>query len=144
MKKIMLAAAVAALLSGCVTFPTQESEQVKVIWDDVNEIQGCKHLGTVIGSEGHFYDYWLHADKDMVWGTLNQMRIKAAEKGADLLYLYQPFGFLSSVTMFGNAYACGEKLADAEVVAEDVTAEDPAAEETSTEVTTDTSISDVK
>ncbi|OEE67056.1 hypothetical protein A1OO_14950 [Enterovibrio norvegicus FF-33] len=108
MKNISLCAAwvSAALLSGCVTFPTQESEQVQVIWDDINAIQGCEHKGTVIGSEGHFYDYWLHADKDMVWGTLNQMRMKAAEKGGNVLYLYQPFGFSSSVTMFGNAYAC--------------------------------------
>ncbi|EOD77190.1 putative outer membrane lipoprotein [Grimontia indica] len=115
MKKVMLSVALASatLLSGCVTFPTQQSEQVKVIWDDVNAIQGCEHKGTVIGSEGHFYDYWLHADKDMVWGTLNQMRIKAADKGANVLYLYQPFGFSSSVTMFGNAYAC-ENAADIE------------------------------
>ncbi|APP08331.1 DUF4156 domain-containing protein [Vibrio harveyi] len=106
MKKLMTGAALAALLTGCVTFPTQESEQVKVIWDDANAIANCQHLGTVIGSEGHFYDYWLHADKDMVWGTLNQMRIKAAELGGDTLYLYLPLGFSSSVTMFANAYKC--------------------------------------
>ncbi|MEF1260169.1 DUF4156 domain-containing protein, partial [Vibrio harveyi] len=29
MKKLMTGAALAALLTGCVTFPTQESEQVK-------------------------------------------------------------------------------------------------------------------
>lgn len=100
------ALASSALLSGCVTFPTIRSEQVKVVWDDVNAIQGCEHKGTVIGSEGHFYDYWLHADKDMVWGTLNQMRAKTAEQGGNVLYLYKPLGFLSSVTMIGNAYAC--------------------------------------
>ncbi|USH05453.1 DUF4156 domain-containing protein [Grimontia kaedaensis] len=120
MKKVMLSVALASatLLSGCVTFPTRQSEQVKVIWDDVNAIQGCKHKGTVIGSEGHFYDYWLHADKDMVWGTLNQMRIKAAEKGANVLYLYQPLNFSSSVTMFGNAYACENTAAIEETMAD--------------------------
>lgn len=78
MKALMIGVAVsiATLLTGCVTFPTTESEQVKVIWDDVDALKGCEHKGTVIGSEGHFYDYWLHADKDMVWGTLNQMRKK--------------------------------------------------------------------
>ncbi|KXF83319.1 DUF4156 domain-containing protein [Enterovibrio coralii] len=94
------------LLSGCVTFPTPESNQVDVVWDDINAIQGCELKGTVIGSEGHFYDYWLHADKDMVWGTLNQMRQKAFDLDANVLYLYQPLGFSTSVTMFGNAYAC--------------------------------------
>ncbi|RJX75245.1 DUF4156 domain-containing protein [Vibrio sinensis] len=110
----------ATTLTGCVTFPTDESEQVDVIWDDTAALQGCEHKGTVIGSEGHFYDYWLHADKDMVWGTLNQMRIKAAEQGADTLYLYQPLGFLSSMTMFGNAYDCSVKNS---VVAEKIQAE---------------------
>ena len=32
-------------------------------------------------------------------GKLNPMRIKAAELGADTLYLYQPLGFSSSVTI---------------------------------------------
>lgn len=114
MKKIVLGVAAATLLSGCVTFPTLESEQVEVVWDDTNAIQGCEYKGTVIGSEGHFYDYWLHADKDMVWGTLNQMRAKTAEKGGNVLYLYQPLGFISSVTMLGNAYACGAEMTGVE------------------------------
>jgi len=86
MKKRVMTLALAASLTGCVTFPTQESEQVQVLWDNVNAIENCELMGTVIGSEGHFYDYWLHADKDMVWGTLNQMRIKAVDLGADTLY----------------------------------------------------------
>lgn len=97
------------VLSGCVTFPTQESEKVDVVWDEVKAVENCQRMGVVFGSEGHFYDYWLHADKDMVWGTLNQMRIKAAALGADTLYLYQPLNFSSSVTMFGNAYLCNTK-----------------------------------
>ncbi|MGU3847195.1 DUF4156 domain-containing protein, partial [Vibrio diabolicus] len=48
----------------------------------------------------------LHADKDMVWGPLNQMRIKAADLGADTVYLYEPLDFSTSVTMFANAYKC--------------------------------------
>ena len=122
MKALMIGVAVsiATLLTGCVTFPTAESEQVKVIWDDVDALKGCEHKGTVIGSEGHFYDYWLHADKDMVWGTLNQMRKKAAALGGDTLYLYQPFDFNSSVTMFANAYACQPAQPDVDVVEETV------------------------
>ncbi|MDD1780538.1 DUF4156 domain-containing protein [Enterovibrio sp. ZSDZ35] len=112
-KALFCLAASASLLSGCVTFPTQESNQVDVIWDDVAAIQDCELMGTVIGSEGHFYDYWLHADKDMVWGTLNQMRQKAHDLDANVLYLYQPLGFSSSVTMFGNAYSCGDTTKNA-------------------------------
>lgn len=108
MKKLIVSSMLAStlLLSGCVTFPTTESTNVDVIWDDVKAIENCERLGIVYGSEGHFYDYWFHADKDMLWGTINQMRIKAAALGANTIYLYQPLGFSSSVTMFANAYLC--------------------------------------
>lgn len=95
-------------LSGCITFPTAESRHVKVIWNNPAAINTCVHKGTIFGSEGHFYDYWLHSDQDMVWGTLNELRIKAHKLNADTVYLYENFGFLSSVTMMGNAYDCSQ------------------------------------
>lgn len=112
MKTLIVSSMLASsmILTGCVTFPTQESEKVAVIWDEVEVVKDCQRMGIVFGSEGHFYDYWLHADKDMVWGTLNQMRKKAADLGADTLYLYQSLNFLSSVTMFGNAYLCEQPV----------------------------------
>ena len=114
MKLVKLAATaiLCANLSGCITFPTDESNTVKVLWDDTGALVGCEHKGTVIGSQGHFYDYWLHADKDMVWGTLNEMRIKAAKLNADTIYLYKPLGFTGSVTMIANAYDCDAPVAE--------------------------------
>lgn len=103
-----------ANLTGCITFPTDESNTVKVLWDDTDALVGCEHKGTVIGSQGHFYDYWLHADKDMVWGTLNEMRIKAAKLNADTIYLYKPLGFTGSVTMIANAYDCDAAVTEIE------------------------------
>ncbi|GIU32325.1 DUF4156 domain-containing protein [Shewanella sp. MBTL60-007] len=111
--KLSAIALFCASLTGCITFPTDESNTVKVLWDDPIALQGCEHKGTVIGSQGHFYDYWLHADKDMVWGTLNEMRIKAAKLDADTIYLYKPLGFTGSVTMIANAYQCGDKATEA-------------------------------
>ncbi|WP_067515425.1 DUF4156 domain-containing protein [Endozoicomonas ascidiicola] len=96
----------ASALSGCITFPTEESKEISVIWDETQRIQHCTLKGTVFGSEGHFYDHFLHSDKDMIWGTINQMSIKAAALGADTLYLYRPFQFVGSVTMMANAYDC--------------------------------------
>lgn len=104
--KLASALSLLAALSGCITFPTPESEQVKVIWDDINFIEKCEYKSTVYGSEGHFYDYWLHADKNMVWGALNQMRIETAKRGGNVLYLYSSLSFSSSVTMMGNVYYC--------------------------------------
>ncbi len=94
------------IISGCVTFPTESSKKVAIIWDDPSAISDCLRMGLVYGSEGHFYDFWLHSDVDMIWGTLNQMSIKAEALGANTLYLYQPLNFSSSVTMFANAYLC--------------------------------------
>ncbi|KEI73447.1 DUF4156 domain-containing protein [Endozoicomonas elysicola] len=110
-KKCLLGLMVSLSLTGCITFPTEESGKVQVVWDETDRIEGCELKGTVYGSEGHFYDYWLHSDRDMVWGTINQMSIKAVDMGADTLYLYRPFGFLSSVTMMANAYDCRVKIA---------------------------------
>ncbi|WP_299803168.1 DUF4156 domain-containing protein [uncultured Shewanella sp.] len=104
--KLAAIALMCSSLTACITFPTDESNTVKVLWDDTLSLQGCELKGTVIGSQGHFYDYWLHADKDMVWGTLNEMRIKAAKLDADTIYLYKPLGFTGSVTMIANAYDC--------------------------------------
>ena len=109
--KLAAIALMCSSLTVCITFPTDESNTVKVLWDDTDALLGCAHKGTVIGSQGHFYDYWLHADKDMVWGTLNEMRIKAAKLGADTIYLYKPLGFTGSVTMIANAYDCESPVA---------------------------------
>ena len=110
MKTLKLVAAFlfTSALTACVTFPTVESEKVMVVWDNPDEVKNCDLIGPVIGSEGHFYDYWLHADRDMLWGTLNQLRIKAAEMGGDKVYLYSPIGFSSSFTQLANVYACGD------------------------------------
>ncbi|NLS12764.1 DUF4156 domain-containing protein [Vibrio sp. SM6] len=106
----LIAVASVFALSGCVTFPTDQSNAVAVAWDNEAALQGCEYRGTVYGSEGHFYDFWLHADKDMVWGAMNQMRKKTAEQGGNLLYLYPPMRFTGSVTMMGNAYDCPSPL----------------------------------
>ena len=91
------------------TFPTPESEQVRVVFDDIKQLENCDLVGPVIGSEGHFYDYWLHADRDMMWGAMNQMRIKAVEMGGDNILLFQPLGFSSSVTTSAAVYACSDE-----------------------------------
>ncbi|QDF67266.1 DUF4156 domain-containing protein [Shewanella sp. SNU WT4] len=108
--KYLIAALLPLMLTGCITFPTENSNNVKVIWDNHYSIAECQYLDTVLGSEGHFYDFWLHSDQNMVWGTLNQMRIKTAALGGDTLYLYQPLGFLGSVTMMANAYDCSGQM----------------------------------
>ena len=109
LKPFLPIALLSASLTGCITFPTEESKKVSVIWDETHRIQHCDLKGTVFGSEGHFYDHFIHSDRDMIWGAINQMSIKAAALGADTLYLYRPFQFVGSVTLMANAYDCREK-----------------------------------
>ena len=69
-------------VTACVTFPTEESAHVKILWENSVAIENCTYKGTVIGSQGHFYDYWLHSDRDMVSGLTHQC-----------LYFEQPHTF---------------------------------------------------
>lgn len=74
-------------LTACVTFPTEESAQVKILWENSVAIENCTYKGTVIGSQGHFYDYWLHSDRDMVWGTLNELRTSKAMRSVPIQFI---------------------------------------------------------
>ena len=77
LKQGVLVAAMAAVLTGCVTSPTAGTEYVNILWDEVSKVESCTLKGTLIASEGHFYDYWFLSDKDMFRGSLNQMRANA-------------------------------------------------------------------
>ena len=37
-------------VTACVTFPTEESAHVKILWENSVAIENCTYKGTVIGS----------------------------------------------------------------------------------------------
>ena len=104
--------ALAVLLSGmalvgCSTSPLlADASRVAITWD-ANDIQNtCERRGTLIGSQGSWYNFWLISDRDLTQGALNQLRNQAAELGANTVSLYSPPDFSTSVTLIGNAYYC--------------------------------------
>ncbi|MDD1795283.1 DUF4156 domain-containing protein [Enterovibrio sp. ZSDZ42] len=105
MKKWLLVTA-PFLLSACVTMPEPKSENINVLWGDALEMTACEDKGVVVGSQGHWYDYWMISDGTLTEGAVNQMRNKAMALGADTLLLYSPKPFSTSVTFLAKAYRC--------------------------------------
>ena len=95
------------VLAGCSTSPLLvDASRVVLTWD-ANDIQNtCERRGTLIGSQGSWYNYWFISDRDLTQGALNQLRNQAAALGANTVSLYSPPDFSTSVTLIGNAYYC--------------------------------------
>ena len=66
----------------------------------------CKHLGEVIGSEGHWYTYLFISNTDLTQGALNDIYNKANELGANVVFISDDITFVTSVTFYGQAYHC--------------------------------------
>ncbi|WP_434360977.1 DUF4156 domain-containing protein [Parasalinivibrio latis] len=105
----------ALLLQGCVARIQPSGQEVTVLWGEPNRVAHCENRGTVVGSEGHWYDYWILSYDAMINGSLNQMKNEAGKRGADTVYLYDPMTFVSSVTFMANAYKCNSDNAQAVV-----------------------------
>ena len=69
----------------------------------------CQYLGTLISSQGHWYDYLFITNPDLVRGATNDMSNKANEIGANIVYINNNIDFATSVTLLGQAYHCIQK-----------------------------------
>ncbi|MGR5064378.1 DUF4156 domain-containing protein [Photobacterium sp. DNB22_13_2] len=95
------------VLAGCSTTPLLDTAHDIVLTWDTNDVHNtCERRGTLIGSQGSWYNYWLISDRDLTQGALNQLRNQAHTLGANQVSLYSPPDFSSSVTLIGNAYYC--------------------------------------
>lgn len=94
------------LLSACSVIqlnPDAAHVQFTSVSDTLNQ---CEYRGEIIGSEGHWYTYLFIANEDLMQAALNDMRNQAAAKGANTVYLEEPYVFGASVTILGLAYSC--------------------------------------
>jgi hypothetical protein len=101
------------LVSSCaVTTLLPDSDPVRIIFH--NELPGlsktslsdCDYLGTVISSEGHWYDFLYISNAELARGSLNDMHNKASQMGANIVYIDNNVDFKTSVTFLGQAYRC--------------------------------------
>ena len=100
------------LITSCtVTHKPAESEQVRLIFSKEFELvlknaDKCSYLGEIIGSDGHWYDYLFISNTRLTQGAFNNLRNKAYALGANIVYVDDDIGFSTSVTFYGQAYAC--------------------------------------
>ena len=101
------------LVSSCaVTQLSPDVDPVRIIFH--NELPGlsrtslsdCDYLGSVISSEGHWYDFLYISNAKLARGSLNDMHNKASQMGANIVYIDNNVDFKTSVTFLGQAYRC--------------------------------------
>lgn len=111
MKKI-LAISLGMIASSCsVIQNTPESEHIRLIFNKefdqaVMRVSDCRYLGSVVGTEGHWYDYLFISNKALTYAALNDMRNSGLAIGANIIYVNDNIGFSTSVTFYGQAYHC--------------------------------------
>ena len=118
MKIILPILVIALISSACASYINQIDENSKSVrlhffikdaMDDTQFValeQQCEHLGEVIGSQGHWYDYLFLSNKLMTQGALNDIRNEAHQIGANKVVIHKNMMFITSVTMMGQAYNC--------------------------------------
>ncbi|GIU50430.1 MULTISPECIES: DUF4156 domain-containing protein [Shewanella] len=101
-----LVLAIITSLSGCITLAAPQTQEIEVLWSEQGDMDVCELKGTLIGSQGHWYDYLFISNKDLTQGAINQLRNEASSLGANTIFLYKPKAFATSVTFIANAYVC--------------------------------------
>lgn len=96
----------AGLLTAC-SIATLNKEAAHVEFTaEPQRLTKCQYLGEVIGSEGHWYTYFFIPNRTLMQAAVDDLRNQAAARGADTVYIDEPFDFVTSVTMLGIAYRC--------------------------------------
>jgi len=104
---------VSLLVSNCAVTPQlPDNGPVRIIFH--NELSGlsstnlsdCDYLGTLISSEGRWYNFLYISNAKLAHGSLNDMHNKASQLGANIVYIDNNIDFNTSVTFLGQAYHC--------------------------------------
>lgn len=112
--KIISAALTSIVISSCTSImqPHSDNKPVRLVFYNElnivtkNSVPDCKYLGTLISSEGHWYDYLFISNTHLTQGSINDMYNKANEIGANVVYINRSMDFATSVTLLGQAYSC--------------------------------------
>ncbi len=100
------------LASSCSTIqPHPDNKKVRLVfYNEVNIMPknnlDCKYLGTLIRSDGHWYNYLFISNTGLSQGAINDMYNKANNVNANVVYIDDNIDFATSVTLLGQAYNC--------------------------------------
>jgi len=101
------------LLPSCsVIQPNPNNKPVRLVfYDEINLMTknknlSCNYLGSIVSSDGHWYNYLFINNDDLTNGAINDMYNKASRLGANTVYINSNIYFATSVTLLGQAYVC--------------------------------------
>jgi len=103
------------IVTSCSTIqPYPDNEKVRLIFfNEINIVRNenfdCKYLGTLISSDGHWYNYLFISNTNLSQGAINDMHNKANAINANVVYIEDNIDFATSVTLLGQAYNCALK-----------------------------------
>ncbi len=81
-----------------------QKSELNIVFKD--ETPDCRYIGEIVGSEGHWYTYLFISNKNLIKGALNDLHNSANAVGANVVYISDNVAFTTSVTFYGQAYAC--------------------------------------
>lgn len=96
------------LLTSCGIAHLKEEARHVQFAESSAKLASCEYLGEVTGSEGHWYTYLFISNRTLTQSALDDLRNRAAELGANTVFIGWPHDFVTSVTMYGLAYRCPE------------------------------------
>jgi len=108
MRRLILTAAMLTLV-GCASPKNQldpGARSVAVHHSNQTMIEQCQYVSEVVGSEGHWYNFFLYNNDALIQGAVNQLKNNARKAGADTVLLSIPMHFTTSVSILASAYRC--------------------------------------
>ena len=102
---------VASVMAACAATQLRPEAQ-RVIASRNPPPQGCKFLGSVVGSQGGFWTGGLTSNQNLAEGSMNDLRNRAAAIGANYVQIEDSRAGSAGeagktdVTWNGNAYSC--------------------------------------
>jgi len=113
--KIITTVVIGMSLVGCAaTQITREAQTVEIVNHKPN-VDKCKFVGEIIGSQGNWFTGDFTSNKNLVAGARNELRNEAYKLGANIVYVQDmkntnAWGSLgtTNTTVVGKAYRCSK------------------------------------
>lgn len=92
--KIILSLVIALFIVGCSVTPRNlDNNPVRIIFHNelhnfaIKSLSDCDYLGTLVASEGRWYNSIYISNTDLTLGAINKMHNRASEMGANIVYI---------------------------------------------------------
>lgn len=90
------------------THQINESAKHVKLYSDYEQVTGCRYIGELVGSEGHWYNFFFLTNPELTLSSIIDLKNQANALGADSVHIQDHMGFGTSVTYLGQAYDCSQ------------------------------------